>query len=113
MFGDGPLGREICGDEAGIRALPETTIREFWRTTYRPANTVIAVAGDLEHAQAVDLAATAFGTGNGVVPGSSRRPPCRPASACWPASGSRRRRSSSSVSRPCAGIIPDAWTLAL
>ena len=22
MFGDGPLGREICGDEAGIRALP-------------------------------------------------------------------------------------------
>ena len=22
MFGEGPLGREICGDEAGIRALP-------------------------------------------------------------------------------------------
>ena len=22
LFGDGPLGREICGDEAGIRALP-------------------------------------------------------------------------------------------
>ena len=35
---------------------------------------------------------------------SRRRPPSRPASACWPASGSRRRRSSSSVSRPCAGI---------
>ncbi len=25
MFGDGPLGREICGDEAGIRALPTAT----------------------------------------------------------------------------------------
>ena len=25
MFGDGPLGREICGDEAGIRALPAAT----------------------------------------------------------------------------------------
>ncbi len=68
LFGDGPLGREICGDEAGIRALPEKTIRNFWRTTYRPANTVVAVAGDIAHDQAVDLAATAFGTGNGVVP---------------------------------------------
>ncbi|HSL77870.1 MAG TPA: pitrilysin family protein [Candidatus Limnocylindrales bacterium] len=74
MFGDGPLGREICGDEDGIRALPDTTIRDFWRTTYRPANTVVAVAGDIDHAEAVDLAATAFGTGNGVVPGFAPAP---------------------------------------
>jgi predicted Zn-dependent peptidase len=68
LFGDGPLGREICGDEAGIRALPDATIRSFWRTTYRPANTVVAVAGDLDHERAVELASTAFGTGNGAVP---------------------------------------------
>ena len=68
LFGDGPLGREICGDETGIRALPDKTIRDFWRTTYRPANTVIAVAGDIEHAEAVELAAAAFGTGNGRIP---------------------------------------------
>jgi len=74
LFGDGPLGREICGDEAGIRALPDATIREFWRTTYRPANTVISVAGDLEHDRAVELASNAFGTGNGVVPGFSAAP---------------------------------------
>ena len=36
---------------------------------YRPANTVVAVVGDLGHEEAVGLAATAFGTGNGVVPG--------------------------------------------
>jgi predicted Zn-dependent peptidase len=41
---------------------------------YRPANTVIAVAGDLDHAQAVELAATAFGTGNGVIPGYDPAP---------------------------------------
>ena len=69
MFGDGPLGREICGDEAGIRALPAETIRDFWRPTYRPANTVVAVAGDIAHDEAVELASAAFGTGNGVVPG--------------------------------------------
>jgi predicted Zn-dependent peptidase len=75
MFGDGPLGREICGDEAGIRALPDDTIRDFWRTTYRPANTVVAVAGDIDHAAAVELAASAFGTGNGAVPDFAPAPP--------------------------------------
>jgi predicted Zn-dependent peptidase len=74
MFGDGPLGREICGEEAGIRALPDETIRDFWRTTYRPANTVVAVAGDLDHEAAVELAANAFGTGNGAVPGFAPAP---------------------------------------
>lgn len=68
LFGDGPLGREICGDEDGIRALATTTIRDFWSTRYRPANTVVAVAGDIEHAEALDLAAAAFGTGNGHRP---------------------------------------------
>jgi predicted Zn-dependent peptidase len=69
LFGDGPLGREICGDEAGIRALPADTIRDFWRATYRPANTVVALAGDVDHDDVVDLAGTSFGTGNGLVPG--------------------------------------------
>ena len=69
LFGEGPLGREICGDEDGIRALPSTTIRNFWRATYRPANTVIAIAGDLAHDEALDLASAAFGTGNGAIPG--------------------------------------------
>src|SRR5262245_33281901 len=74
MFGEGPLGREICGDEDGIRALPGATIRDFWRATYRPANTVIAIAGDLGHDQAVDLATAAFGTGNGTIPGFAPAP---------------------------------------
>jgi predicted Zn-dependent peptidase len=69
LFGEGPLGREICGDEAAFRALPGTTIRDFWRATYRPANTVVAIAGDLGHDEAVELAASAFGTGNGAIPG--------------------------------------------
>src|SRR6476646_10005725 len=41
MFGDSPLGREICGEEAQIRSLPAGTIRDFWRTMYRPGNTVV------------------------------------------------------------------------
>jgi predicted Zn-dependent peptidase len=113
MFGDGPLGREICGDEEGIRSLPEVTIRDFWRTMYRPANTVIAVAGDLPHEHAVELAATAFGTGNGVVPGFAPAPTLPAGERIL--AGKRQ----SSQAQLVVGVPalrrdhPDAWALAL
>ena len=105
LFGDGPLGREICGDEDGIRALPARTIRSFWHAAYRPANTVVAVAGDLAHAEAVDLVGAAFGTGNGKVPGFAPAPtlPAGPGSPS--ASATRRRRNCVSVCRPFAATI--------
>jgi predicted Zn-dependent peptidase len=114
MFGDGPLGREICGDEEGIRALPATTIRDFWRTLYRPANIVVALAGDVEHGEVVDLAATAVGTGNGAVPGYAAAPPL-------PA-GERflfRARRDATQAQLCVGVPalrrdhPDAWALSV
>lgn len=113
MFGDGTLGREICGDEAGIRALPDKTIRDFWATTYRPANTVIAVAGDIGHEEAVDLAATAFGTGNGKIPGFD------PAPALPAGERARLGKRQTSQAQLVIGLPalrrdhPDSWTLAL
>ena len=74
LYGSGALGREICGDEDSIRRLPESTIREFWATAYRPANVVVAVSGDLDHATVVDLIGPAFGTGNGALPGVAPAP---------------------------------------
>ena len=114
MFGDGPLGREICGDEAGIRALPTATIRDFWRTTYRPANTVIAVAGDLAHDELVELAV-------GVLrhrqrPDPRVRPGARP---CRPARDRRLGKRQTSQAQLSVGVPalhrdhPDAWTLAV
>jgi len=114
MFGEGALGREICGDEDGIRSLPAETIRTFWRTTYRPANTVIAVAGDIDHELAVELAHAAFGSGNGVVPGFAPSP-------ALPA-GDRvilRARRDASQAQLILGVPalrrdhPDAWILAV
>jgi len=114
MFGDGALGREICGDEDGIRALPADTIRDFWRAAYRPANTVIAVAGDLDHDEAVELSATAFGVGNGAVPGFA----AAPALPAGPRAILRSRRDASQA-QLIVGVPalhrdhPDAWTLAV
>jgi predicted Zn-dependent peptidase len=114
MFGDGALGREICGDEDGIRALPGDTIRGFWRTMYRPANTVVAIAGDVDHDGSVELASAAFGSGNGVVPGFAPAP-------VLPA-GERtllRSRRDASQAQLIVGVPalrrdhPDAWILAV
>jgi predicted Zn-dependent peptidase len=114
MFGDGSLGREICGDEEGIRALPADTIRSFWRTMYRPANTVVAVAGDIGHDDAIGLAGAAFGTGNGVIPGFAPAP-------ALPA-GDRallRARRDATQAHLIVGVPalrrdhPDAWILAV
>jgi predicted Zn-dependent peptidase len=113
MFGDGPLGREICGEESDILALPEAAIRDFWRAAYRPANTVVAVVGDLSHDEAVGLAGTAFGTGNGKVPGFAPAP-------VLPA-GPRVRtgKRDTSQAQLCLGVPalhrdhPDSWTLAV
>lgn len=74
MFGRSALGREICGEESDIRSLPATGIRAFWQATYRPANAVVALAGDVAHDEAVELADRAFGRGNGVVHGFDPAP---------------------------------------
>ena len=113
LFGYGPLGREICGEEADVRALADTAIREFWSSTYRPANTVVAIVGDLAHAEATELAATAFGSGNGHVPGYAPSPelPAGPRVMV----GKR----ATSQAQLCIGVPalhrdhPDSWTLAV
>ncbi len=69
FFGDTPLGWEIAGDEASVRGMSGAAIRDFWAASYRPANTVVAIAGDIAHDEAVGLVSEAFGQGNGPVPG--------------------------------------------
>jgi predicted Zn-dependent peptidase len=113
LFGQGALGREICGEEDDVRSLTDTTIRDFWAGAYRPANTVVAVVGDLGHDEATGLVAAAFGTGNGAIPGFAPAPPL-------PA-GPRVMlgRRSTNQAQLCLGVPalrrdhPDSWTLAV
>ncbi len=113
LFGEGPLGREICGDEAGIRALPGTVIHDFWRTMYRPSNTVVAIAGDLAPEEALELAATAFGTGDGVVPVAAPAP-ALPAGTRVLTGKRDTSQAQLSISVPALRRDhPDAWNLAV
>jgi predicted Zn-dependent peptidase len=68
FFGDTPLGWEIAGDEASVRGLAVEDIKKFWSETYAPSNTVVAVAGDLDHATVLDLVKRNVGAGSKVVP---------------------------------------------
>jgi len=113
MFGTGPLGREICGEEADIRALVPSRIREFWASRYRPANTVVAIAGDISHGGALELVDRAFGRGNGIVSGHEAAP-------ALPA-GERVLvgRRATTQAQLCVGVPalrrdhPDAWALSV
>jgi len=113
MFGSSALGREICGEESDVRGLPASGIREFWSATYRPGNAVVAVAGDIAHDEAVDLAGRAFGRGNGAM----RR--FEPAPALPAGSRVLTGKRDTTQAQLCLGVPalprdhPDAWALAI
>jgi predicted Zn-dependent peptidase len=113
MFGPTALGREICGEESDVRSLPAAGIRSFWAATYRPANAVVAVAGDLGHDEAVQLTETAFGRGNGASHAFD------PAPALPAGERIMTGRRDTTQAQLCLGVPalprdhPDAWTLAV
>jgi len=53
MFGDSPLGRPILGTVETITALPQGSIRRFYRRAYTPDRMIISVAGNVDHGAVV------------------------------------------------------------
>src|SRR3954447_11294555 len=56
-----PLGRPIAGTVGSIEALTRGQVWRFYQRHYRPANMVVAAAGNLDHAEVVRMVRTAFG----------------------------------------------------
>ncbi|AIY17117.1 insulinase family protein [Pimelobacter simplex] len=57
---DSALGRPIAGTDASIEAMTPAQIKRFYRRHYVPANTVISVAGAVDHAAVVRAVKKAF-----------------------------------------------------
>ncbi|CAO5228927.1 M16 family metallopeptidase [Frankia sp. AgKG'84/4] len=66
MLGSSALGRPVLGTIESIEGLGRETIAEYYRSRYVPPALVVSVAGNLEHDQALELVAKAFGRGNGT-----------------------------------------------
>ena len=60
-WGDSPLGRPIAGTEESIAALTREEVVAFHREHYRPANLVVAAAGNVDHEALVRWVDAAFG----------------------------------------------------
>jgi predicted Zn-dependent peptidase len=84
LYGDTPLGRPILGTEDSIHTLTRTQINGYYRRRYVPSSMVVAVAGNVVHAEVVAAVRSAFaGRSEAAAPSvrrpvAPRRPPVRP-----------------------------------
>ena len=60
LFPDHPLGRETAGSRATVAAITPDDVRNFFESWYGAANTVVAIAGAVEHERAIALVEAAF-----------------------------------------------------
>jgi len=76
-WGSSALGRPIAGTATSISNLTRAQIARFYRTTYRPENMVVAVAGNVDHATVVRQVRKAFARGNFLADPAARPAPVR------------------------------------
>lgn len=48
-----PLGREVAGSDATVRAITQQALAAYHREHYIPSNLVVSIAGDLTHERAI------------------------------------------------------------
>ena len=56
-----PLGRDIAGTRESVAAINRDMMVEYADNNYLPGNTVIAIAGNIQHKEAVEAVARAMG----------------------------------------------------
>lgn len=60
-----PLGRPVIGTRQSVAGLDQEKILNYYHCHYQPDNLVIALAGNVEHEQALELLAPIFGASSG------------------------------------------------
>jgi zinc protease len=77
LFPNSPYGFSVLGTEASNKAITREDLTAFWKQSYVPQNAVLAIAGDLNLAQAKELTAKYFGNWSGAA--TSTKAPATPA----------------------------------
>ena len=57
LWPDQAMGRDVGGTPESVDQITQQQIREYMERQYNPANTVVAVAGNVSHQEVVDLLA--------------------------------------------------------
>jgi zinc protease len=65
LFPNSPYGFSVLGTEASNKSIKRDDLTAFWKQGYVPSNAVLAIAGDLNLAQAKELAMKYFGAWSG------------------------------------------------
>src|SRR5262249_8006430 len=68
MWPSHPLGKSIIGTADTVSGLSRTNLTDYIGTRYAPDRLVVAAAGNLEHAELVELTAKSLGDMNGTAP---------------------------------------------
>jgi zinc protease len=71
LFPNSPYGFSILGTEASNKAIKREDLTAFWKQGYVPSNAVLAIAGDVNLAQANELATKYFGGWSGTATSST------------------------------------------
>jgi predicted Zn-dependent peptidase len=61
LFADHPLERPVLGTRTSITEMTPEDIAGYWKRRYGTGSTVVAIAGNVEHEQAVELVMDQFG----------------------------------------------------
>ncbi|GAA2050474.1 hypothetical protein GCM10009722_04490 [Williamsia deligens] len=81
VFGDQPIGRPVIGSAEVVGSLSASRIRGFHRRRYTPERMVVAVAGNITHAEVLAHVRRSFGPhlhpGTVVAPPRRRSRPAR------------------------------------
>jgi predicted Zn-dependent peptidase len=100
VFGTHPLGRPVIGTAEVISSVSRRTIQAFHRSMYRPANIVVAAAGDVEHDRLLQLVG---GAATGRAASVDGAPRVRPALVKTPKPGLRFQRKDTEQYHVCLG----------
>ena len=61
LWPDNPLGRDIAGTNKSVGAITRELMLDYMASEYSPANTVVAIAGNIENEEAVNEVNKVFG----------------------------------------------------